>query len=283
MSVDTPELAADYQIIGVKQYRQGLALLDDISISRGDRVLDIGCGTGELTREIACRVGPDGYVLGIEPELTRAALAKKAAPANMQVRTGRAESLPDVADGSFDVVICNSVFHWLRNHANTLAEANRALRPGGGIAISTVSKDRTHDWRRIMESVLTAQQIANDDGNLLGPSNRISEADLRHLLQRNGFVVEGFLVRINVDEFPDIDAALRFHRASSAGRFLGALDEIESARLLERVQQGLEKFRSGDVFRLERHLMCVVGRKRENNAPNGTGRAQPCIGMHARS
>src|SRR5512139_1995254 len=67
-------------------------VVDAAQIQPSHRVLDVGCGTGILTREIASRIGPVGRVVGIDPSAGMLALAKQRAPA-VEWREGVAESL----------------------------------------------------------------------------------------------------------------------------------------------------------------------------------------------
>lgn len=77
-------------------------------------MLDLGCGTGGLTRRLAELVGPDGRVLGIDPDEARIALARRTAGApNLEFQVAAAETLGEVArDRPFDLVFSNFVFHW---------------------------------------------------------------------------------------------------------------------------------------------------------------------------
>jgi ubiquinone/menaquinone biosynthesis C-methylase UbiE len=112
-----------------------------LGIGPGESILDIGCGTGRLAEFVARVVGKRGRVIGIDPLTFRVNLSHRRALPNFTARVGRAEDLYAFADSSFDVVIMNSVFHWLQDQRQALAEAARVLRPGGRIGISTLAKE----------------------------------------------------------------------------------------------------------------------------------------------
>src|SRR5919108_5331348 len=76
---------------------------DAAQIQPGQRVLDVGCGTGVLAREVASRMGSSGRVAGIDPSPGMVAVAKQLAP-TVDWREGLAESLP-FPDQSFDAVV----------------------------------------------------------------------------------------------------------------------------------------------------------------------------------
>src|SRR5215475_862965 len=69
----------------------------------GDRALEVGCGTGYLSRRLAAAVGPEGTVLGVDPSGSLLERARRLAPGNCSFTSGVAESLT-AADGTFDVV-----------------------------------------------------------------------------------------------------------------------------------------------------------------------------------
>ena len=104
------------------------------SVSRGETVLDIGCGAGVDTLIAAILVGPEGRVTGIDliPEmLTRArANLRETSLKNVTFQEGSAEQLP-FPDETFDVVISNGVFNLIPDKAKAVREVFRALKPSG--------------------------------------------------------------------------------------------------------------------------------------------------------
>ena len=101
---DTPELAATYEEVSIRQFENGKQLVATLNISRGERVLDIGTGTGRLAAHVAKIVGPTGCVVGIDPLPLRIEIAQSKAVRNFEARVGRAEDLSAFADATFDVV-----------------------------------------------------------------------------------------------------------------------------------------------------------------------------------
>jgi demethylmenaquinone methyltransferase/2-methoxy-6-polyprenyl-1,4-benzoquinol methylase len=97
----------------------------------GDDALDLACGTGSLTRDLAKRVGPNGRVLGIDfsREMLRAAKARDAP--NIEYRLGDATKLEGVASESFDAA---TIAYGARNIPDLdalFSEMVRCLKPGG--------------------------------------------------------------------------------------------------------------------------------------------------------
>ena len=114
------------------------------SLAPGETVLDLGSGAGFDCFLAAERIGPEGQVIGVDmtPEMVERARANalKGGFANVEFRLGEIEALP-VADGVADIVISNCVLNLSANRPRVLAEAMRALRPGGRVMISDLVSD----------------------------------------------------------------------------------------------------------------------------------------------
>jgi ubiquinone/menaquinone biosynthesis C-methylase UbiE len=115
------------------------ALLDAAELRPGDRVLDVACGTGVVTRLAAERVGPDGAVAGLDlnPAMLAVARSVPSSGAAIEWHEANAESLP-LADESFDVVVSSLSLQFLPDRASALREMQRVLAPNGQLAIATV-------------------------------------------------------------------------------------------------------------------------------------------------
>jgi SAM-dependent methyltransferase len=102
----------------------GTGVLEWLAPQAGERILDLGCGDGQLTERI---IAAGAIVTGIDasPKMVAAARAR-----GIAVEEGSAESLP-YADRTFDAVFSNAVLHWVRDQDAMMAEVRRVLRPGG--------------------------------------------------------------------------------------------------------------------------------------------------------
>ncbi|HWQ36544.1 MAG TPA: methyltransferase domain-containing protein [Blastocatellia bacterium] len=110
------------------------ALLDQAQLQPGQRVLDVGCGTGSLAVMLK-RLRPDVEVVGLDPDPKALALARRkaaAATVSIQLDQGFADELP-YADAVFDRVFSSFMFHHLSRDVKEgmLHEVRRVLRPGG--------------------------------------------------------------------------------------------------------------------------------------------------------
>ncbi|HSP59595.1 MAG TPA: methyltransferase domain-containing protein [Ornithinimicrobium sp.] len=104
---------------------------DVAGVTAGQRVLDVGCGTGALTGELVRRVGAD-RVAGCDPSpLLEACRARHP---GTDLRAGVAEDLP-FDDGSCDVALAQLVLHFVTDADRALREMRRVVVPGGRVAV----------------------------------------------------------------------------------------------------------------------------------------------------
>ena len=109
-------------------------VLDAAQIEPGQRVLDVACGTGVLSREAVARLGPKGFVAGIDPVPGMLAVAEQLEP-RVEWRQGTAESLP-YADRTFDAVVSQFGMMFFRDPSKALREMLRVLALGGRLAVA---------------------------------------------------------------------------------------------------------------------------------------------------
>ena len=107
---------------------------DAARITAGDRVLDIGCGTGILAREATARVGSIGQVTGLDLNEGMLAVAQRIEP-DVVWRKGNAVDLP-FDDESFDVVVSQFALMYFPDRIAALKEMKRVLAPEGRLAVA---------------------------------------------------------------------------------------------------------------------------------------------------
>jgi ubiquinone/menaquinone biosynthesis C-methylase UbiE len=107
-------------------------LVDVAALRSGERVLDVACGTGIVTRLAAERVGLNGTVAGLDINPGMLATARAAAPPGRSIvwYESSADAIP-LPDGGFDVVLCGMGLQFFSDRSAALREIRRVLAPGG--------------------------------------------------------------------------------------------------------------------------------------------------------
>lgn len=119
-------------------------VLELAELQPGEQVLDVGCGTGVMTRLATDIVGSEGKVIGVDPSNEMIQVAKQGAAkaqSNAEFQTGVIESLP-FKDEHFDLVLSSMMFHHLPPELKKsgLEEMYRVLKPGGRLMIVDFGK-----------------------------------------------------------------------------------------------------------------------------------------------
>ena len=111
-------------------------LVQAAGVRPAERVLDVACGTGAVTRLLAEQVGPAGKVTGLDITPGMLAAARLAAPSQrIEWLEGSAVKMP-LPDGTFDAVICQQGLQFFPDKAAALSEMRRVLKRGGRLALS---------------------------------------------------------------------------------------------------------------------------------------------------
>jgi len=260
LTLDTQELAQHYEhVSAAHQFKGGQVLIEELAVTSGEKVLDVGCGTGLLAEYVAGLVGPTGFVVGIDPLPMRIALAQQKGRANLSFKVGTAYNLREFPEANFDVVYLNAVLHWLSEKMGPLQEIRRVLKKGGRLGISTGSKD--HPLLALKTLVLAREPYGRYAEASGGQTYRVSEAELESLLARTGFTVQKMEVRPQVHHHPTPEAAIAFAEASSFGNFLGHLPAELRTAAREEIMRELERYRTPEGIRRDGARIVAVALK----------------------
>ena len=123
--------AERYHEVSSPQQAWALRVLERLPLEGQERVLDLGCGSGKITAEIAARV-PRGRVVGIDRSdsmLAAAARWFRESAAAVPLAQADGSALP--FNRAFDAVFSGATFHWIHDHAALFRSIVTALRPGG--------------------------------------------------------------------------------------------------------------------------------------------------------
>jgi SAM-dependent methyltransferase len=180
---------------------------DAAGIRRGDKVLDVGCGTGVLAREALRRVGHEGRVVGLDLNEGMLAIAARNEP-NIAWRLGDAASLP-YADASVDVVVSQFALMYFPDRVACLREMWRTLVPGGRLGIAVWAPiDHARGYQILVE--IAVRQCGREAADVLAaPFVLGDQVELAELLVDSGITGAKVTLHEGSIRFPSIQEFLR--------------------------------------------------------------------------
>jgi len=145
------------------EVRARAAYLDLLAVAPGERVLDVGCGSGVVTRDLARRVAPGGRAVGLDPSPALLAVAGELAAAaglagEMAWRVGDARALP-FDDGAFDAALAVTTLCHIPDGERAIPELVRVVRPGGRVGVFDRDNDTyiiAHPDRALTRRIVAA-------------------------------------------------------------------------------------------------------------------------------
>jgi len=151
--------AKDYAKHSSAQQEWARELIAKLNLKGDEHVLDIGCGDGKITAEIAGYV-PGGGVVGIDSseemiELARERFVNDNNP-HLSFQVCDAGDLP--FRGQFDVIFSNATLHWIRDHKPVLAGIERSLKPGGRILLQMGGKGNAAAILSVVEELMVGDE-----------------------------------------------------------------------------------------------------------------------------
>jgi arsenite methyltransferase len=209
------------------------AYLDLLALKSGERVLDVGCGTGVVTRDAARRVAPDGRAVGLDASPEFLALARSLAhdaglSGVTDFRQGNALALP-FGDGEFDAVLAVTVLVHVPEGHRAIPEMVRVVRSGGRVGIFDFDGDAvliSHPDRALTRRIIAAfSDQASVDGWLV--------RRLPGLLRRAGLLEVGARAFTPIEQDPTGFYARMAERAAEVAVQAGAITNEERERWLE--------------------------------------------------
>jgi SAM-dependent methyltransferase len=123
-------------------------IVDELDLREGRTVLDLGAGTGKLTRAL---VETGAHVIAVEPGEAMLVQLRAVLP-DVEALRGGAEAIP-LSDDSVDAITVGQAFHWFR-HDDAVPEMHRVLRPGGGVALIWNSRDPEHPLQQEISELI---------------------------------------------------------------------------------------------------------------------------------
>jgi len=160
-------------------------LLAMIQPATGMRIVDLGCGTGRLTRALHERLHA-WETIGIDRSARMLdETRKQSLPHGLHFETGTIEEFPG-ARGDFDLIFSNAAYHWVPDHDSLLARLTAALKPGGQLAFQVPAQ---HDQpsHRVAEELTEVEPFTTAFDGWHRPQPVLPPTEYARLLYRLGF------------------------------------------------------------------------------------------------
>jgi len=140
-----------YRGASTHQKEWGLDLIGDLEIGGDERILDLGCGDGTLTEQLASLV-PAGEVIGLDASEGMIRAAKELEGGNLRFELMDIDALD--YQGEFDLIFSNAALHWVGDHARLLTNCHRALDLGGAIRFNFAADGNCAHFFRVVRAVM---------------------------------------------------------------------------------------------------------------------------------
>jgi trans-aconitate 2-methyltransferase len=148
-----------YKLASNQQKVWGKKLISELEFKGGERILDLGCGDGVLTAELA-KLVPDGFVLGIDASESMIETARKDhAGANVQFELLDIDAIN--FESEFDLAFSNATLHWVKDHRKLLSNVFKALKNRGAARFQFAGNGNCSNLIRILKEVTSAREYAS--------------------------------------------------------------------------------------------------------------------------
>jgi trans-aconitate methyltransferase len=207
--------ASDYSRQSSLQQTMAEEQLGLLTLEGSERVLDVGCGDGKITAEIAAR-DPRGSVLGVDPSHDMIAFASShyGPPAHTNLRFEVADVRRLPYQDEFDLVVSFNALHWVAEQDAALHSIRAALKPEGRAQLRLVPEGRRKCLEDVIEDVRQRPRWAGFFAGFHKPYVHFTPEEYQALAERCGFRVLKLRVQDEAWDFKTREAFVAFGRAT---------------------------------------------------------------------
>ena len=203
--------AAEYARISGLQAAMAEEVLALLDLEGSERVLDVGCGQGKITAEIAARV-PRGAVVGVDPSQDMIAFASShfgpAVRPNLEFELGDARRLR--FRGEFDLVVSFNALHWVPEQDAALRSMRSAMKPNGLAQLRLVPAGERKSLENVIEDTRRSATWAHYFREFQRPYLHLTPEQYGALAERNGLQVRRIHTEAKAWDFKSRSAFFAF-------------------------------------------------------------------------
>lgn len=175
--------AKDYAVNSANQFSWAQELIPKLRLTDGEALMDIGCGDGKITAEIAHCL-PNGKVVGVDSSTEMIILATRTYPTekypNMSFHLMDARSLPFREE--FDVVFSNAALHWILDQKSVLASVERSLKHGGRLLFQMAGKGNAAVLYEVLDDLKRTERYCDCFKSFIFPYSYLNPQEYKQLL-----------------------------------------------------------------------------------------------------
>jgi trans-aconitate 2-methyltransferase len=221
--------ATRYARLSALQQAMAAEVLALLELSGDERVLDVGCGNGRVTAEIATRL-EKGLVVGIDPSAEMIDFASEhfgsSAHSNLRFETGDARRIP--FRDEFDLVVSLNALHWIPDQGRALETIRAAMKPSGRAQLRLVPKGRRKSLEDVLEETRKSSRWAAYFFEFHDPYLHLTPEEYASLAQENA---------LRVLSIQTADKSWDFGSRESFAAF-GSVTFVEWTRVLPESERG---------------------------------------------
>ena len=245
----------------------GRHAMDRANIQPGQRILDVGCGCGETTVELASRIGPSGFAMGVDIShllLGRAReLAKESGLANLQFEQGDAQTFP-FAPASFDAAFSRFGIMFFDEPEAAFGNLHSALRPGRLLTFMCWPAPRDNQFMTIPLVAAGRHMTLPEPGdpNAPGPFAFADIERVRRVLSRAGFAeieIDRLVEKVGGGTLDETAGMLM--QLGPLSSVLDGIDEATRSAILTDIRAALADFELSGRVLLDAKARLVIARR----------------------
>ena len=233
--------ATGYARIAALQEAMAAEVLGLLHLQGDEHILDLGCGNGKVTAEIAQRL-PKGSALGIDAssKMIEFASANFTPPIypNLQFQTCDIRSLE--FHGGFDLVVSFNALHWIPDQATALHAVRKALKPGGQAQLRLVPKGKRKSLEDVLEETRSSDRWIRYFHDFHDPYLHLTPEQYAALAEQCGFRVLRLSTEDQVWDFKSREAFIAFGSVT----FVEWTRNLPESEHLTFIQDVLDRYRA---------------------------------------
>ena len=250
-----------YEQFKTERYQPFENLMGLVNVRDGLSVIDLGCGTGELTSRLADAL-PGSDVLGVDSSLEMLTAARKLEREGLRFER---RGIEDVT-GHWDLIFSNAAIHWVEGHDSLIERLFSLLRPEGQLVVQTPS-NFGHDSHTIIDEVAASEPFREGLDGYVTNWNVLSIDAYAALLYAHGGTDITCFEKVYPHVLPDADALADWMSGTALVPYMERLPEALREPFMERYRERLRgRFPAKPVFFGFRRILFAPTRPAELEA-----------------